>query len=363
MTIGCSKSSDAIGSEEIDNFQKADYVLLLKSNEEIASQLLNISKSKVSLSTVNSNFERAVFPTLAFQKESKLGYYQRLNGCSGEVVIHDFIDDSSIRVDVFPDLNDCELEVASFEYDDNQLYVVYEITDAFSSPEYFLRRIDYNDATITQIDIELSKKPLQLSIAKGFLFILTLDVGITNENALSILQLSSNELVNEIGLGYNVGQIFKNINQDIIIAYQELHTVLNSETWNVNYVGYDSGSEPKFHASVNHKIDKGGRLFYRMPITNGIHSEIPAIYDFTKNLTTLFYYDNFLTSAQLEEEFKIGATTMVNYDEINEVMLIGYQKKDDLNAGGLLRVQLEPEPKFLGNTNLEGVPHYSYIQE
>jgi len=364
MTIGCSKSSDAIGSEEIDNFQKADYVLLLKSNEEIASQLLNISKSKVSLSTVNSNFERAVFPTLVLQKDSKLGYYQKLNGCSGEVVLHDFIIDSSIRVDVFPDLNDCELEVASFEYDENQLYVAYEVTNALSSAEYFLRIIDYNETTSIKTDIELSKKPLQLSIAKGFLFILTLDVGITNENSLSILQLSPNELVNEIGLvGYNVGQIFKNINQDIIIAYPELHTVLNSETWSVNYVGYDSGSEPKFHTSFNHKLDRGGRLFYRMPVANGIHSEIPAIYDFTEKLTTLYYYENFLTTDQLEEEFKIGATTMVNYDEINEVMLVGYQKKDDLNAGGLLRVQLEPEPKFLGNTNLEGVPYYSYIQE
>lgn len=363
MTIGCSKSSDAIGAQENDDFQKTDYVLLLKSNEEITSQLLNISKSKVTLSSENSNFARTAFPSKVLQKDSRFGYYQKSNSCNGEFVLHDFTDDTSKRVAVFPDLSDCELEVTSFEYFGDQLYIAYEVTDALNSPAYFLRIIDLDDSVIAKIDIELSKKPLQLAIAKDFLFILTLDLEVTDENSLSILELSTNDLVHEIGLGYNVGQIFTNTKQDIIIAYPELHTVLNSETWSVNHVGYDSGKEPKFHASVNHFLEKDGRLFYSMPVENATHSEIPAIYDFTKSLTTLYYYGNFLTSVQLEEEFKVGTTTMVSYDPINKVMLVGYQKKDDLNAGGLLRIQLEPEPKFLDNTNLEGAPHYIYIQE
>ena len=125
----------------------------------------------------------------------------------------------------------------------------------------------------------------------------------------------------------------------------------------VEYISYEDGKEPKFHASNFNSFDNQGKLYYKMPTDSGVHQHIPAIYDFVNNLAVLYYYENILTESQLEFEFKIGDTTMVSYDGENNILLVGYQKIDDGNKGGLLRIQLEPELKFLDNHDLEGVPY------
>jgi hypothetical protein len=47
---------------------------------------------------------------------------------------------------------------------------------------------------------------------------------------------------------------------------------------------------------------------------------------------------------------------MVSFDAKNNLILIGYKKKGDNAKGGLMRIKPIPDPKFLDNVNLEGIP-------
>lgn len=361
VMIGCSKSEPTVTEEE-EQFFKADYVLLLERNDELSVQLLNATNSSIGLNPATSTFVGVGTPSIAWEKGSIFGYYQETSVCDGEVTLHDFSDDSSITIDVFPDLIDCDLEVTSFEVQDNTIFVTYLKEETSKVNKYYVRILELNETEPIIKDVELTKKPLQLSLANGRLFILTIDYEITDEYSLSVMQLSEKKLVLEIGLGYDVEQIFTSTDENIIISYQELHTVLNSETMAVNYIGYEEGKEPMFYGSRFNSFDSSGNLYYKRPTDEEVHLRTPAIYDFSKNLAIIYYYENFLNQSQLEFEFKIGATTMVSYDDKNNVMLVGYQKTENLNGGGLLRILLEPEPKFIDNIDLDGVPSHIFYQ-
>jgi len=365
VVIGCSKSSDSHPIEEIEekeNFFNADYILLQGSNGVLSSQLLKSSETRIDLSPAESTFSNVPFFDVLFLKESIFANYTKLTDCSGQVTVHDFSDDTSNIVAVFDDLIECNLSVTSITVEGNMLYISYVLEETSIINKFYVRAIDLSVSEDNIVDIELDKKPLQMVFTSGKLFILTIDLEITDEHSLTVIDGASTTVIHEIDLGYDVEQIFSDTNQNMIISYQELHTVLNSNTMSVEYTSYEDGKEPMFSDFKFNCFDSQGRLFYKRPIEDAVYSNIPAIYDFSNNLAILYFYENFLTASQLEFEYKIGDTTMVSYDEANSIMLVGYQKTDDENKGGLLRIQLEPAPKLLDNLDLDGVPYQIFYQ-
>ncbi|MGB5435223.1 MAG: hypothetical protein WBM98_04960 [Maribacter sp.] len=362
VVFGCSStpSEDSEIPKEEESFYNADYVLLQRNNEQLSVQLLNATEKTMNLNSAQSTFENVPLPEISFRKGTTYAYYTELTECSGQLTIHDFADDTAITIDVFEDLLDCNLKTTSIAVAAEKVYVSYVKEETSKINKYFVRVIDLSVAEVNHVDIELDKKPLQMDYTNGRLFVWTNDLDITNENALSVFDMVSQTVIHEIGLGYDVERIFADTHQNMIIAYQELHTVLNSTTMNMQYIRYEDGKEPLFFGSKSNSFDGAGRLFYIRPEAE--YSGIPSIYDFSNNLALLYYYENFLTASQLEFEFNIGETTMVGYDDVNKVMLIGYQKKDDVNKGGLLRIQLEPDPEFLDNLNINGIPCQIFYQ-
>ena len=362
VVFGCSSSevTEIPKEEEEESFYNADYVLLQSNNDQLSVQLLNATASTMNLSNAQSTFESVLWPEITFRKGTIFAYYPSLTECSGQVKLHDFKDDTDTTIDIFGDLVECNLTTTSIAIKDGILYVSYVVEETAKINKYFVRAIDYTVEEDNFIDIELDKKPLQMDYANGRLFVLTLDLEITDENSLSVIDMGSQTLIHEIGLGYDVERIFADTDQNMIISYQELHTVLNSTTMGVQYISYEDGKEPMFYSSKSNSFDSAGRLFYIRPETEFFG--IPAIYDFADNLALLYYYANFLTASQLEFEFNIGKTTMVGYDDINNVMLVGYQKKDDDTKGGLLRIKLEPDPEFLDNLDINGIPYAVFYQ-
>ncbi|MGB5666810.1 MAG: hypothetical protein WBM53_08175 [Maribacter sp.] len=363
VIISCTKSSDTPSEiEQEETFFNADYILLQHINNNLTTQLLNTTESSVTLNTAESNFVSVPVPEITFQKESIFGHYNKMADCSGQITIHNFDDDSSKNIDIFTDLNGCNLTATAFTIEANTLYVSYMIEETSKLNKYFVRIIDINASEESFLDVELDKKPMQLAFTNGRLFILTIDLEITDEYSLSVVDGTTNTLIHEIGLGYDVARIFPRTDYNLIISYPELHTVLNSSTMSVEYISYETGKEPNFYDSEFYHFDAQGKLFYKRPTDDANHPNIPAIYDFSNNLTVLYYYENFLTGSQLEFEYKIGDTTMVSYDDKNNIMLVGYQKNDNENKGGLLRIQLEPIPELLDNLDLEGVPYQIFYQ-
>ena len=60
-------------------------------------------------------------------------------------------------------------------------------------------------------------------------------------------------------------------------------------------------------------------------------------------------------------QYGIGDTRSVAFDQHNGLLLIGYEKAGNVGEGGLLRVKPVPEPKFIDQIDLEGVPMHLIV--
>ncbi|MEM9143667.1 MAG: hypothetical protein AAGA86_11815, partial [Bacteroidota bacterium] len=211
------------------------------------------------------------------------------------------------------------------------------------------------------LDIPLDIKPLQLVHENGKLFVMAWDEEATRENVLLVMDGETNELVHEMNLGFDAKRLFKTPDKHIIVSYDDLHTIIDSSTMASQFVRYPEGTHPNFSDSDFRYFDSSGLMYYDMLAgTHSIYPKIPAVYDFSTQTAVLYAYENFLTEAQLTFELEIENTTLVHFDGQNNQMLIGYKKSSNPNKGGILRIRPVPDPKYLGNLDLDGVPYLLY---
>jgi len=285
--FSCSKSDGVSGGEEKLKSVDADYAVVLDTGNEFSTQLLNANAETISLNPSQSSFANNSKPQLTYSTGAKFLQYSKTGDCSGSLAIHNFSSDESQEIIQFDDLNDCMLTANAILLSENKIFIGYELAISDTEKEYMVRSVDLNSSTTNSVDIILPKKPVGLSIANNKLFILTLDEAITEENSLSVLNLSTNELTNELGLGYGAHRIFTNKNEEIIISYDELHTTMNSSDLSLVYTSYGQGTEPNFAASTSVHLDNLGKLYY--PYNSQAISTYPLIagvYDFSKQLVT-----------------------------------------------------------------------------
>lgn len=359
VIIGCSKSDTGDAGDQQQKSVAADYVALLKKGNTLSVQLINANKETITLNPAESSLPENKLPQLTAVRGTTFFQYHKKDDCGGKITMHDFATDQMEVIDLFDDLNDCQLTANAIAFSESSLYVAYDLEIDSSTSEYRVRVIDLNSVDFSFEDIPLGKKPLGLALANNRLFILTIDLEITDENFLYVLDLDSNELVHEIKLGLRARRIFRNMDDDIIISYDNLHSTLNSSTMALVYTNYEPGKEPKFSAGTTDHFDVEGRLYYVVdPGTKSVYPSVPAVYDFSKNLMILYTLENILTDAQRNFEFEIETTTAVNYDKGNNRILIGY-KKVDVETGGLLRFEPAADGSFidLDNIDLDGVPY------
>ncbi len=362
LIIGCSKSEEGTGGEVEQKSVDSDYVMLLTNGSNLTTQLLNANAEVITLNPAESSLAENTIPQLTSIDGTEFYQYHKESDCGGKITKHDFATDKMEEILLFDDMNDCMLTAKAIAFSDSSLFVAYELEIDSKTHEYMIRVIDLNSGDFAFIDVPLNKKPMDLSLANNQLFIMTLDVEISDENYLSVMDLSSNSLIHEINLGFRARRIFTNMADDIIISYDELHTTLNSTNMSVVYTNYGAGTEPKFTTNTTDHFDLDGRLYY--PIVSesvSIYPEIPAVYDFSQNVVTLYAFENFLTEAKRDFEFEIETATALNYDKENNMILIGY-KKLDKQKGGLLRIKPAPEPVFIDNIALDGVPYEIFIK-
>ncbi|WP_298486396.1 hypothetical protein [uncultured Maribacter sp.] len=357
IILGCSKSSSNEQDSKKEPNVAASYTVLLDANNSLSATLLNADATSISKSSKESNFNTISTSAINYDGDKEYSFYKKTSDCDGEIVHYDFLSEEEQKLNVFPDLLDCELKVLSIVNTNSSFFVAYEITITNSSKKYVVRKIDRNTTDFTFIELELSKKPVEMSFSNNRLFILLFDEGVTNENEIVVVDDASFNAINTQTLGYNVKKIFKDVNGDIILSYDELHTVLDKVTLSVDYTRYGVGTEPKFANASLHNLDAEGKIYYSMPLEDGVTSSIPAVYNLKENIATLYIYENFLTPAQLEVEYGIEETTAVNYDEHNNIILIGYKKYGNQDLGGILRIKPVPDLEFLDNIDLPGIPY------
>jgi hypothetical protein len=363
VVISCSKSDGATEDNIIkDPGADAAYQLLLDQEGTLVSLSLEANKESMAVITSGNNFETTALPQLNFKDGNELTLYQRSGECSGSVVNYNYQSDTFAEKEVFSDLGACSLQVHAVASSNASYFVAYGLEVSPLLTTYFVRVIARNTEA-APVDIPLLKKPVGLTFANDRLFVLVLDEEVTDENALVVFEAATNGLLIEVNLGYNVQGIFKNKAGNLIVAYEELHSLLNSETLAVQYVNYQSGKEPNFAGSTLNSFDDQGKLYYEMPPgTNSIYPLVPAVYDFGRNLTVLYAYENFLTEVQRSVEYNIETTTMVGFDGKNGYLLVGYSKSDGSGHGGLLRIKPVPEPALIDHMTLEGIPYDVFVK-
>lgn len=360
VVIGCSKSDENTIIEEKPTSIDADYAVLLSSGTALTPQLLNANGELLTLNPEESNLGSKAIPQMSSMQGSEFFQYHK-SGCAGKITHHDFATDETEELDVFDDLDDCMLTANALLTSDTKICIAYEREIDEKTSDYGVRIIDRKSADLEFVDIPLNKKPLDLAIANNRLFIMTLDVELSEENYLSVLDFSSNSLVHEMNLGFRARRVFSTSDATVVISYDELHTTLDSSNLSFVFTNYAEGTEPQFTGNTFDCFDADGKLYYpKASEAVSTYPEIPAVYDFEKNLVTLYAYENFLTEEKRDFEFEIETTTTVNYDEKNGLIIIGY-KKVGKQEGGLLRIKPTPEPAFVDQIDLEGVPYALFV--
>jgi len=363
--LGCSDNTggDQNTEEDFPNVD-ADYSLLAQSNELLSLIKLNADAETIFLNPGISEFESVSFPSVTYRDGNEISIFNSQVDCSGRISLYDFKNDALQKTVVFNDLGNCDLIVRALAHSGNIFYVGYEVPGVGAKETlYYIRIIDTSISEPEFVDIELDKRPLQAVFSDDQVFILSEDLEDDNNNILLVLDAGIEELVAEINLGFEVQRIFKSDDNNIIVSYPELHSLISSSTMAITAtIRYEDGKEPKFGDSESSFYDDIGNLYYSMPTnySGTSYPHIPAVYDFETNTAILYYYENFLSEQEQLNEFEIGDTSMVSYDAKNNLILIGYQKSGDPGKGGLLRIRPIPNPKFIDNIDLNGVPFQMY---
>ncbi|MEX0291204.1 MAG: hypothetical protein AB3N14_19025 [Flavobacteriaceae bacterium] len=360
IAFGCSKSeSEPIPTDDGPNVD-ADYAVLVQSNGILSETLLNANAETITINPTSGSFESTSKPEHSYREGNILSFYNGAQNCTGELSKVDFSDHSTKKIQVFDDLQDCEMEVIAMAHSPEAIFMVYSIPGlGLKEEHHFIRTVSTLSDEGTFTELELEKEPKQIVFANNKVFILSVDADEENKFALVVFDPEEGELIHDLNLDFDAQRIYKTVDNNIMVSYPELHLVVNSTSMGVvNTVRYNEGKEPKFGYTEAAFFDALGNLYYPMPtdLSGTSYPNIPGVYDFSTNTAVLYFFENFLTEAEREFEFKIGDTSMVSYDAANNLILIGYQKSDDVNKGGLLRIKPIPDPKFIDNIDLDGVP-------
>jgi len=353
-TFSCSSSSETSDDNSLST-NPVSYNLIVSGGSGLYVQTVLSDIEGLSVGTTATSFSGFSTPAVKYSTASKISLYLRTNDCGGKFLIYDFKTDTEITETLFSDLAPCNISVIAIAHQGNQLFLSYSLTTAGKKYAYFIRSVDLN--TNSFLDAPLDKKPLDMELSKDRLFILSTDESGTNDNWITVIDVKEKNFVHEMNVGQKATKIFKNPLGAIVISYPGSHTSLNSLTLESTYTKYAADKEPNFFGSRTLLFDGTGKMYYTMKTTEGDYT--PAVYDFNDNMTTVYYFENFLTESQLQVQFDIKEATVVGYDDVNKLILIGY-KKDGNNGGGIIRITPAPDLTFLDHLDLEDVP-YSFF--
>jgi hypothetical protein len=361
LLLSCSKSQVEPVNEG-ENPVAADYAILLQSASSLSQVFLNEDADGLKTNPKESNFPGFANPDLSYRTDSKLSLFHKTGNCLGKVLIYDFSTDTNDEFELFNDLGSCDITVTAISHTDSRLFVSYVIEVVGKDKEYFVRTVNLASENKVFVDLEMMKRPIGLVPTSNRLFILTFDEDITDQNGISVMEIVSGTLIHEMNLGFDASRIFKNQKGDIIISYPTLHTTLNPTTLEIAYTQYGEGTEPKFIDSETVSFDLQGKMYYQLKTLEGATETIPAVYDFDTNTAVLYYFENFLSESQLNVEFEVSSATSVQYDDKNDLILIGYEKSGTQKRGGLMRITTSPDLTFVDNIDLEGVPYAIFVE-
>lgn len=356
--IACDKSTEE-NLEELPTAINTNYTVVLKSNK-LTATIIASDEEGLAVKNAATNFEDIPFTALKHRAADEVSYYYTSN-CKATIQLYDAVSDTTTMLSVFDDLDPCSIEVTAIAHTEAEMFVSFERDLIGKDKQYIVRIISLASENSTFIDIILDKKPVDLISSSNRLFVMTINEYVTDEFHLSVIDLNTKENLIELDLGNDARKLLKNNSNQIIISYPELHTTLDPMTLDIKYTMYGEGTAPGFLTTIDSFMDTAGRIYFQKIMPTATITAVPAIYDFDKNNTVVYLFENFLSESELNVKYGISATTSIGYDEKNNYVLIGYQKKSDAGKGGILRISPAPDFEVIDNIDLEGVPQTIFV--
>lgn len=359
--FACEKSSEQVAEEEVATSVQVDYTVFLQNNNLLNGVVVGSGNEEFAVKSTLSSFTDIPSNAITYKTATGISYYATTN-CLATLQWYNAETSITESVSLFEDINACDINVLSMAHSNELLAVAYE-RELLGKDKQFVVRINsligsVNDPT----EISLDKKPVDVVISTDRLFVLTINEFITDEFHLSAIDLNTNEVLMELDLGLDAQRLFTNSSGDIIISYPELHTILDPVTLDKSYTTYGENTEPGFITTTDFYIDNSGKFYFQKNVPSAEIEEVPAIYDFEKNSTVVYLFENFLTETELNMKYSVANTSAIAYDEKNNYVLIGYEKNGQTDKGGILRITPAPDFKLIDNIDLDGVPRTIFVE-
>ncbi|SIQ60465.1 hypothetical protein [Maribacter ulvicola] len=359
--FACEKSSEQVEEEEVASIVQVDYTVFLQNNSQLNGVVVESDNEGFAVKSTLGSFNDIPSNAITYRTETGISYYATTN-CQATLQWYKEENSTSESVTLFEDTSACDINVLAMAHSNEIVAVAYE-RELLGKDKQSVVRINSLMSTVNSpTEISLDKKPVDMVISTNRLFVLTLNEFITDEFHLSAIDLNTNEVLMELDLGLDAQRLFTNTNGDVIVSYPELHTILDPITLDKSYTTYGKNTEPGFITTTDYYMDNSGKFYFQKNVPTAKIEEVPAIYDFEKNNTVVYLFENFLTETELNMKYNIANTSAIAYDEKNNFVLIGYEKNGQADKGGILRITPAPEFKLIDNIDLDGVPKTIFVK-
>jgi len=357
--IACEKYSEE-GPEEIAIDFTSNYTLFLENNNQLNTLVVSSVNEGMILKNAGTSFTDIPLNSLKYRTSNDISFYYTRN-CQAYLQWYNAFNGGNKSIELFKNLDPCSIQVSAIAHTEDAVFIAYERELLGKDKQYVIRLASLSEENDSFTEITLDKKPLDVISSLNRLFVLTLNEYITDENHLSVIDLSTNKNLIELDLGYGASQLFTNNSGHIIVSYPTLHAILDPNTLDKSYTTYGANTEPGFFDSKDFYLDASDRLYFQKKTPSAAIESVPAIYDFEENSTVVYLYENFLSESELNVKYSIGETTSIGYDKKRNFVLVGYRKQGQVDKGGILRIRPAPDFKIIDNIDLEGVPNSIFV--
>lgn len=358
MLSSCSKSEDNTGAPPVDSGIATEYTIFLEQDGEISSTGINADALSLSQGSNGITGLPGGSPEITYRDGNSFSFLRVLPDCNPEIRHLTSSGTLMEPKEPFGATPDCESRFISLAHSGEYVFIGYSSPAAGTGEIlYNIRILALSDSHAPLAAIALENEPLQLVWSGTRLFVLIYDT-LSGKYTLTPYNIQNGASEGSLDLGSGVLKILKNPAGQLLVSYDGQHLLVDAASLQIiSRVLYTDGKDPRYGDSPATFFDPSGVLYYAMPtgFNNTSFAHIAGVYDFSKHTAYLYYFENYL-SAERIALYGIGDTRSVAFDHHNGLLLIGYVKAGTSGKGGLLRIKPVPDPEFIDQTDLDGVP-------
>ena len=353
----CSTPEPEPGTDVPQPGISVEYTLI--PNPGISNDLMQISADATTLDLLPKDqvMPASDSPFQWHQNEKAFSIILRGSDCLAKAILYEPGSGTLFQRVALEGLDPCTIEISSLAHDGRIVYMLYTSLATDTEPEHFwLRKLPMNGGTPQ--DLMLSERPVDLDVVAGRLQILTSGEGDTPISTIRTIDLQELEEVEFVQIGYDAKMILRLGQDKVLVGFEDAHMLLSGISLElIEQVRYQSGSEPDLIANHPWASADGSSLYYTYPSINpDLPGDIGGVYEINRRTLVLYAFENFLDPEQREIQYDIGQATAIGSDPDNGLLLIGYENSKDPSKGGMLRLQLQPEFRFVDQLALPAPP-------